>query len=82
MKMSLPPTNSLYKILISSLLAIVGFIGAQLYSKLIDMDKNIATLNVSIAQLQSTMMTEEKIIVLAKTEIIKYHINKERYISK
>jgi len=65
--------ESFYKILCGILLAIVGFIGTQIYIKISDMQHDVIEMKITLAKIQAEALTREDVRDIAIFEIQKYH---------
>lgn len=65
--------ESFYKILCGILLAIVGFIGTQIYAKNLEIQKDLVDIKISLAKIQSEALTKEDVKEITIFEIQKFH---------
>lgn len=65
--------ESFYKILCGILLAIVGFIGTQIYIKISDMQHDVIEMKITLAKIQAEALTREDVREITLYEIQKYH---------
>lgn len=68
--------ESFYKILCGILLAIVGFIGTQLYIKISDMQHDLVEMKITLAKIQAETLTREDVKEIVIYEINKFHLTK------
>ena len=68
--------ENFYKILCGILLAIVGFIGTQLYIKICDMQHDVIEMKITLAKIQAEALTRDDVKEITIFEIQKYHNQK------
>jgi len=71
-------TDNFYKTLCSAFLAVIAFIGGQLYFKIAEMQRDILELKISLTKIQKDILTKEEVKEIVLFEITKYHINDKK----
>lgn len=66
-------TETFYKILCGVLLAIVGFIGTQIYLKISEMQKDLIEVKIALTKLQAETLSKADVKEIVISEIYKYH---------
>lgn len=66
-------SENFYKILCGILLAIVGFIGTQIYTKNLEIQKDLVDIKISLTKIQSEALTKDDVKEITIFEIQKYH---------
>ena len=74
-------TDNFYKMLCSFFLAIVAFVGAQLYFKIAEMQRDLLELKITLTKIQWEVLTKEDIKEICINEITKYHIKDKKWSS-
>ena len=69
--------ENFYRFLCGVLLAIVGFVGTQIYIKNVDIQKDLIEIKITLAKLQSESLTKEDVKEIAIYEITKHLENKK-----
>lgn len=69
--------ESFYKILCGILLAIVGFIGTQIYLKITDMQHDLIEMKITLTKIQAEALSRDDVKEIVIYEINKYHLNKK-----
>ena len=62
--------GALYGLFVA-LVSLVGFLGSNQMGKLVEIEKQLVKIQVEIAELQSKMMTDERVRELIKLELLK-----------
>lgn len=70
------PTN-VYKSILTILLAIVSFFLVNTFTRLTEVQRDLAKTQVSIAEINAKLLTREDIHEIARQEIHKFHIDRQ-----
>lgn len=71
-------TDNFYKTLTSFFLAIVSFVGAQLYFKIAEMQRDLLEMKITLTKIQGEVLTKDDVKEICINEIIKFHANDKK----
>lgn len=66
-----------YKVLFGILIIIIGFFGAAYFNKLNEIQKDLVSLQIKVAEIQSSIMTRQDVKEMIRDEVQKYHFIKD-----